>query len=97
MIEVQIAMTIANPAPLNPFKEQFFVRDRELVRKMANRFKSSRRNCFGNEGLDLREIFVRADLQFFGRSPLFDLGRRSFRFVKATETRDHPVNLGFAY
>ncbi len=45
---------------------------------MADRFEGGRRNRLANERLDLREIFVGADLQLFGRAPLLDLWARSF-------------------
>src|SRR5215467_13807682 len=97
VVEMQIAVTIKNPMLLDPLEEKFLVRSVEMVCVMANCCESSRRNCFANEWSNLREVFVGADLQFFGRPPPFNLRRRSFRFVKAMESGDHPPNVGFAH
>ena len=42
VIEMQIAVAIEDPMLLNAFKEQFLVRDVELVREMLDRFESNR-------------------------------------------------------
>ena len=39
---MQIAVAIEDPMLLNAFKEQFLVRDVELVREMLDRFESNR-------------------------------------------------------
>ena len=62
MIQMQVAVAIENPMLLNPFTEQVFIQLVELVRVMANRLEGGGRNCFANERLDLRKIFVGTDL-----------------------------------
>jgi hypothetical protein len=55
-------MAIENPMLLNAFTEQVFTQLVEVVRVMANRLEGGGRNCFANERLDLRKIFVGANL-----------------------------------
>ena len=75
---MQIAVTIANPVLLNTFPKNVFIPHIKFIGVMADRFEGGRRNRLANERLDLREIFVGADLQLFGRAPLLDLWARSF-------------------
>ena len=63
---------------------------------MTNHLESRRRNRLSQKRLDLHEIFVRADFQFFRRAPFLDLRPRRFRFVKAIQTLDHPIDFRFA-
>src|SRR5439155_14783161 len=63
---------------------------------MADRFERGRGNSFSYERFNLPEIFVRADLEFFRRPPLFDLRPRSFRLVKSMQPRNHTIDFRFA-
>ena len=62
MIEMQIAVAIENPVLLDAFAKQVLTHHIELVRVMADCLEGGGRNCFANKWLDLREIFVGADL-----------------------------------
>ena len=62
VIEMQIAVAIENPVLLDAFVKQVLIHHVELVRVMADCLEAGRRNCFANKTLNLREIFVGADL-----------------------------------
>ena len=63
---------------------------------MADRFEGGRRYGLSHKRLHLREIFVRADLQFLRRAPFLNLLSWGLRLIEATQTRDHAIDLIFS-
>ena len=63
---------------------------------MADRIEGERRKSIPDEWRHLREILLRADLQFLRLAPLFDLWPGSLRLVERMQTRDDAVDLRFS-
>jgi hypothetical protein len=96
VVEVQIAVAIADPPLHDALTKERILNHIKLIREMTDGFERNRRDGFPNERLDLCEIFVGADLKLLWRSPLRDLRTRHFRFIKPVQTRDHPIDFLFA-
>src|SRR5437764_8882093 len=62
VVEVEVAVTIANAMLLNSLAKQFFMHGIEAVREITNCLTGRRRYILPSERFDLCEIFVGANL-----------------------------------
>src|SRR5207237_2709284 len=76
VVEVEVAVTIANAMLLNWIAKQFSMHGIEAVREITNCLYGQRRDSLSDGRFDLCKIFVGANLQLFRSSPLFNFRSR---------------------